>query len=157
MKSKLFLTMLVVFPVLFMNAAQKHKPHVQKQCMDTAITQYDLNQCASRNSHDAESEMKRQYEVVLRKYADDPKFISNFKESQDEWVKYRDAMLKVKYPHADEALSQYGSVFPMCYSLYRERLTTERIKAINEWAKGTIEGDVCSGSVLNSEFLKTVK
>jgi hypothetical protein len=53
--------------------------------------------------------------------------------------------MKVKFP--DREAGSYGSVHPMCWSLYKEELTRERLNVLKTWLDGTEEGDVCSGTV----------
>jgi hypothetical protein len=35
----------------------------------------------------------------------------------------------------------------MCYSAYKEELTRQRIKTLQQWLEGVEEGDVCAGSL----------
>ena len=53
--------------------------------------------------------------------------------------------MKAMFP--DREPGYYGSVQPMCWYTYMTQLTRERIKTLNVWLTGTIEGDVCAGSV----------
>jgi uncharacterized protein YecT (DUF1311 family) len=118
-------------------------------CFDTAQTQVELNSCADKEYAAADAELNRVYQGILKRYKDDPKFIAKFRESQRAWLKYRDAELDARFPHADEGKSThyYGSIFPMCASQYQAQLTRERIAKLAEWLDGTEEGDVCAGSV----------
>ena len=52
--------------------------------------------------------------------------------------------METKFPEKE---IRYGSVLPMCWSIYREELTKDRIKKLKEWLTGTKEGNVCAGSV----------
>jgi uncharacterized protein YecT (DUF1311 family) len=61
------------------------------------------------------------------------------------WIQFRDAEMKMKYPEREDGY--YGSVYPMCWSMYLTQLTTERITTLKQWLDGTEEGDVCAGSV----------
>jgi len=56
----------------------------------------------------------------------------------------RVAEMETKFPEKE---IRYGSVLPMCWSIYREELTKDRIKKLKEWLTGTKEGNVCAGSV----------
>jgi hypothetical protein len=62
---------------------------------------------------------------------------------------FRNAELKVKYPETESGY--YGSVYPMCVSIYLEKLTSERVKTLKGWIDGIEEGDVCRGSVKMNE------
>ena len=97
----------------------------------------------------ADKELNKVYQRILNEYQTDTLFIENLKASQRIWVKFRDAELKVKYPESEPGY--YGSVYPMCVSIYLEKLTRERIRTLKIWLEGIEEGDVCSGSVRSKE------
>jgi uncharacterized protein YecT (DUF1311 family) len=118
----------------------------RSDCYDKAQTQFELNSCAGAEYVGADAELNLVYKEVLEKYKSDSKFIAKFRDAQRAWLKYRDAEFEAKFPHADET-RYYGSVFPMCASQYRARLTRERIIKLREWLNGAEEGDVCAGSV----------
>jgi len=105
----------------------------------------DMNNDANESYKMAEKEMNDIYKAILNDYKSDTVFIKNLKASQKIWITFRDAELKVKYPETDPG--DYGSDYPMCVSIYLERLTRERIKTLKEWIDGIDEGDVCIGSV----------
>ncbi|WP_367271484.1 lysozyme inhibitor LprI family protein [Nonlabens sp.] len=46
------------------------------------------------------------------------------------WITFRDAELKVMYPETEPRY--YGSIHPMCVSIYLEKLTQDRIKTLKE-------------------------
>ena len=52
----------------------------------------------------------------------------------------------MKFPAENKQL-EYGSVYPMCYSLFLKEMTEERTKKLRVWLTGIKEGDICSGSV----------
>jgi uncharacterized protein YecT (DUF1311 family) len=102
-----------------------------------------MNMEAFNNYKKSDKELNSVYQKILKEYASDTLFIKNFKKAQRIWIQYRDAEMEAKYPHPDE----YGSVFPMCYSIVLKNLTEERTKKIKIWLIGIEEGDVCTGSV----------
>jgi uncharacterized protein YecT (DUF1311 family) len=93
----------------------------------------------------ADQELNKVYQKIIKEYAAQPQFIKKLKVAQRLWVQLRDAELAAKYPET----GTYGSVAPMCESVYLESLTRERIKFLQVWLNGIPEGDVCSGSVKN--------
>ena len=111
--------------------------------------QGELNEGASESYKMADKELNDIYKAILNDYKSDTIFIKNLKASQRIWITFRDAELKVKYPETDPR--HYGSVYPMCVSIYLERLTRERIATLKEWIDGIEEGDVCIGSVKMKE------
>jgi hypothetical protein len=85
------------------------------------------------------------YQAILKAYKSDTEFIKNLRASQRIWITFRDAEVKVKYPDREDGY--YGSIHPLCVSLYLEDLTQDRISTLNLWLKGSEEGDGCSGSI----------
>jgi hypothetical protein len=84
------------------------------------------------------------YQTLLQDYKSDTGFIKNMKEAQRQWIKFRDAQVKMKYPLYPNANQ---SVLPMCKYYYLEELTSNRVKELMKWVDGIDEGDVCSGSI----------
>ena len=109
-----------------------------------AQTQLEMNQKAHKDFQKADKELNSVYQKILQEYKSDTAFIKNFKKTQKIWVQLRDAEMKAKYPDRKEG---YGSVEPMCWSMYLKELTEERTKDLRIWLDGIEEGDVCSGSV----------
>lgn len=125
-------------------AARAQKP--VESCFEKANTQLESNECAAKEYSAADAELNRVYKAILEKYKKDPLFIDKLRATQRAWLAYRDAEIDAKYPHAAEG-SYYGSIFPMCDSLYKAQLTQERVEKLREWLDGAEEGDACSGSV----------
>jgi uncharacterized protein YecT (DUF1311 family) len=88
------------------------------------------------------------YNSILSQYKDYTLFINRFKEAQRAWLKYRDAHLESRFPTKIKGnqYSEYGSIYPQCACIELKELTEERIKILEKWLDGTVEGDVCSGS-----------
>jgi uncharacterized protein YecT (DUF1311 family) len=110
-----------------------------------AQTQYELNMEAKKKYEASNKELNEAYNKILREYKTDTSFTKNLKKAQRLWIQFRDAEMKVKFP--DREAGSYGSVHPMCWSLYKEELTRERLNVLKTWLDGTEEGDVCSGTV----------
>ncbi|HLP10718.1 MAG TPA: lysozyme inhibitor LprI family protein [Flavobacteriales bacterium] len=108
-------------------------------------SQAELNQQAHAAFKKADAELNSIYQKILTNYKEDKEFIKNLKATQRIWITFRDAELKMKYPDRKEPM-HYGSIHPMCVSLYLEKLTLERIATLKLWAEGAEEGDGCGGS-----------
>ncbi len=108
-------------------------------------SQEEMISDATTNYQNADKELNSVYQKILKTYSSDIVFIKNFKNAQRIWVQFRDAEMKAKYPEREEGY--YGSVQPMCLSIYMTDLTKERTKKLKIWLTGIEEGDVCSGSV----------
>ena len=110
-----------------------------------AQTQSELNEREHKKYLKVDSELNSTYQKILKEYKSDAIFIKNLKAAQKLWVQFRDAEMKMKYPEREPGY--YGSVQPMCWSIYLAQLTTERINILKQWLDGIEEGDVCAGSV----------
>lgn len=66
------------------------------------------------------------------------------KEAQRQWIKFRDAQVKMKYPAYQDADE---SILPMCRNYYLKELTDNRMQELRLWIDGVEEGDLCSGSI----------
>ena len=91
----------------------------------------------------ADAELNVVYQKILKSYSRETTFIKKFRNAQRLWIQLRDAELAAKYPDS----GTYGSVAPMCESIYLETLTRDRIKFLSVWVTGIEEGEVCLGSV----------
>jgi len=108
-------------------------------------TQAEMNREANDSYKKADKELNDIYKTILTEYKSDTIFIKNLKTAQRIWITFRDAELKVMYPERETGY--YGSVYPMCVSIYLEKLTRERISTLKAWTEGIEEGDACNGSL----------
>ncbi len=108
-------------------------------------TQSQMNQKAAKDFEKSDKELNSVFQQIIKEYSSDTVFIKNLRKAQKLWVQLRDAELEAKFP--DEPDKFYGSVAPMCWSMYKTDLTKERIKKLRVWLIGIKEGDVCAGSV----------
>jgi len=123
-------------------------------CEPEAKSQLDLNACAFKKYQKADAELNRVYREILKKYKNDPVFIKKLRAAQRAWLKFRDAQFEATFPQVLDSHGQYtyGSIFPMCASLYKEELIKSRIKELRLWLDGVEEGELCSGSVPDKEY-----
>jgi uncharacterized protein YecT (DUF1311 family) len=109
-------------------------------------TQSELDEQACGQFHKADVAMNDAYARILKEYANDQQFIAKLKTAQQAWLAYRDAELEALYPKANKQ-AEYGTVYPMCHCSELQFLTEARTKELKRWLDGTIEGDVCAGSL----------
>jgi uncharacterized protein YecT (DUF1311 family) len=114
-------------------------------CCAFGQTQLQMNEDAQKKFLLTEKDLNNVYNKILLSYKADTAFIKNIKISQRLWLKLRDAEMLAKYPEREQGY--YGSVSPMCWSIYKEELTRGRVEKLKIWITGIEEGDVCSGSV----------
>lgn len=105
-----------------------------------------MNDDANKKYQQADRELNTIYSQILKEYKTDTAFIRRIKIAQRLWIQWRDAEMKAVFPAKNERL-EYGSVFPMCYSMQLTDLTNERTKKLKVWINGVQEGEVCGGSV----------
>ncbi len=122
-------------------------------CLESAFTQLEMNACTGINYQKADQELNRVYSEIRKAYADDPKFLEKMKSSQKVWIKLRNADVEMYFPLEDKP-QHYGSVYPMCASEVKTKITLQRIEFLKQWLKGSGEGDICSGSIRNAWILK---
>lgn len=113
--------------------------------ISTAQTQSEMNVEAYNSYMVADKELNKMYDKIRIAYKNDTLFLANLKVAQRAWIQFRDADINARYPNGNK--DYYGSVFPMCQSLYLQSLTEKRISELKLWLDGLEEGDVCSGSV----------
>ncbi|MFC4209712.1 lysozyme inhibitor LprI family protein [Pedobacter lithocola] len=129
-QSQIFLFAFVVMTMLFIAPS-------------FAQSQTAMNIKAYSDFKKADAELNVVYQKILKSYSRETTFIKKFRNAQRLWIQLRDAELAAKYPDS----GTYGSVAPMCESIYLETLTKDRIKFLNIWVTGIEEGEVCLGSV----------
>ena len=100
-------------------------------CLQTAKTQSDLDDCASQKAKAADVELNRVYLVLLAKYGRDANATAKLKAMERDWVTYRDAYVAATYP-ANDKQAEYGTMYPMEVDLLYEELTRTQIAALNE-------------------------
>jgi len=112
-------------------------------------TQSEMNKQANVDLQNADQALNKVYQQILNQYKGDKVFTGNLKKAQRIWIQLRDAEMLAKYPN--RGAGYYGSVQPMCWSMYQTELTLERTKKLKVWLTGIEEGDVCFGSVKRKE------
>lgn len=109
-------------------------------------SQVEENENAAQELKATEEKLAAVLQQVRETYKGDTKFLRALEKSQVAWANYRDAQLNLVFPNRDERLG-YGTVFPMCWSVWKAKLITSRIDELKQWIHGIAEGDVCGGSI----------
>lgn len=112
---------------------------------DPSASQLDLNEGAARDFDAADEKLNKLYQLALKRHKGDALFLQKFQKAQQLWIAFRDAHMEALYPATDKR-GEYGSVYPMCYSIEMTVLTEARSEQLENWAHGVQEGDVCGGS-----------
>jgi uncharacterized protein YecT (DUF1311 family) len=95
-----------------------------------------------------DGQLNKIYNQILKEYKNDTIFLNKLKTAQKAWIKFRDAQLEARFPSNTQSDKNeiYGSVYPMCACIELSKLTEDRIKQLQVWLNGVVEGDVCAGS-----------
>ncbi|MCT4673791.1 MAG: DUF1311 domain-containing protein [Prolixibacteraceae bacterium] len=109
-----------------------------------AQTQFEMNMEAAASYRKADKELNLVYNQIVEEYQTDTLFINCLRKSQRLWIKFRDAELRVRFPHTEHRY--YGSVYPLCKYGLLEELTRYRTKTLRAWIDGE-RCDICNGSV----------
>jgi uncharacterized protein YecT (DUF1311 family) len=116
---------------------QNHHKNPEPCKSNPNMGQADMNECAGRDLRKAESKLEKTLrDIGIRK--DSPE--------QKAWEAYRDAQLAALYPElpVEKIVSEYGSVYPMCYATLKTKLTEGRIRDLKALTSPG-EGDICYG------------
>jgi uncharacterized protein YecT (DUF1311 family) len=116
------LVLSVLLLVISSSAASQSK---QNPCWKKAVAQSEMNRCAGEDSGAADAELNHVYQNLLAKNKGDANTMRKLREAQRAWVAFRDAQLEALYPAQDKQL-EYGSIYPMCYSIVATAMTRER-------------------------------
>ena len=101
-------------------------------CLQNAMTQLKMNECASEEAKSADAELNRVYQQLLSIEKSDSVAMAKIKKAEKIWIAYRDAYIEATYPDEHKQAS-YGSMYPMETGLLYAKLTrqhTEALKAI---------------------------
>ncbi len=91
-----------------------------------AVTQLDMNQCASSNFKQADTELNRTYKQVLAKTSIEQRAL--LKSAQLTWIKYRDADCTFQ-----SSATEGGSAHPMIISACLTHKTEERTAQLKSY------------------------
>ena len=105
-----------------------------QSCSQTATTQTELSQCAGEELKKTEARLA----AMLKRLGIDPN-----SPEEKAWEAYRDVQLKAIYPPVSDERVEYGSIYPMCWAMLKQKLTESRIRDLK--ALTVSEGDGCLG------------
>jgi uncharacterized protein YecT (DUF1311 family) len=88
--------------------------------------------------------LQRLVDSILEKHPADKSFVQKFRAAEQAWARYRDAELAARFPAQDPNV-EYGSMFPMCWSLEHARMSRERMRTLGPWLSNDTQ-DSCRGS-----------
>jgi len=105
------------------------QPSLQRGCEDSALTQAELNKCASDRAKRADDDLKAAYASLLDAASDDKAAQLKFRALERAWLRFRDAYLAAAFPASDKQLT-YGSMYPMEYDDLVEEITRQQIGCV---------------------------
>ncbi len=116
----------------------------------SCIAQYSQGQKelaidAANSLKEAKANMQHVLKTIKNIYKEDQLFLENLEKAQKAWETLQKAELELKYPTSKQ--DQFGSILPICFAYYKADLINQRTNQLRYWIKGTIEGDVCTGTL----------
>jgi uncharacterized protein YecT (DUF1311 family) len=121
-----------------------------KDCIETAMTQLEMNECSGISYKEADAELNRVYKQIRKVYQADKEFLNKLKMAQRAWIKLRDADFELQFPPT----GKYGSIFPMCANEFKTQLTLQRVEFLKRWLVGSDDSEACPGSIMSSRSIK---
>jgi len=88
-------------------------------------TQFELNQCAARARDRADAELNKVYRELLKDTGAAER--AKLRAAQLAWIKFRDAQCDY-----ESVGNKGGSIYPMVFSFCLAKMTTERVKQLQE-------------------------
>lgn len=106
--------------------------------------QIEMNACAYDSFVEADKELNQVYKALLRKEDNNKIFVQKLRAAQKAWLAFRDAELEAMYA-CEEADSRicWGSMHPLCYLSYKEKLTRDRTSRLKELFEQGPPADAC--------------
>lgn len=97
---------------------------------NNAGTQREMEACASDDFKEADSELNKTYQALLKKEAGDPLFIRKLRDAQRAWLAFLNADLDAQFACPEKQSKQvcWGSQYGMAYLSRKAELTRERTK-----------------------------
>lgn len=124
----------VLFTGLIISPGFAQSSKQYRVCSKKAMTQQEMNACASQEAARVDAELNVVYRALLSKAANNPEAVPKIKALQRALIAYRDAYMDAMYPAADKQ-AEYGTVYPLEVDLLRAKLTRQQIAAVRELLK----------------------
>lgn len=140
-------TVLLAFALLCVaGSASADQPMSDQQVVDhycaKASTQVDMDACAGNALSDADRQLNATYQTVLKKWGAFPDMIAKLRQSQRDWLAYRDADIKARFAIEDaESVVDRGSAYPAAHAFYQAGLEFERTARLCEYLRGAAYGE----------------
>ena len=107
-------------------------------CWKTALTQFAMNNCASKDEKKANQELEKAYQSVIKKIR--PESQIKIKKARAAWTAYVSEECEFEY-----LSSKFGSVYPMLLSNCRTQLADEYTKRLTKTLECSKEDEFCGG------------
>ena len=146
MRSTFPLLVLLLGLTIWTPAAQPQAtapPTVKLNCdhwYEQSLTQGEMNQCAARDAKEANRRLNIIYRKLLAQFKNEPAAVQKLREVERAWILYRDEDMAALWPlkDTDQALGEYGSIWPMCYSGDLQSVTGERTALLEQISDKTL-------------------
>jgi uncharacterized protein YecT (DUF1311 family) len=115
------------------------------------ITFYFLKSAAGPNRgstqsglKSADDELNTVYKEIMAQYWNDTIFIKNARDAQRQWIKFRDAQVKMKFPPYP---GWNRDSLQNCIDTYLTLLTNLRVQELKKWTEESLSESACKGSI----------
>ncbi|WNZ47691.1 lysozyme inhibitor LprI family protein [Leptolyngbya boryana CZ1] len=130
------LVMIGVMSAISQHATAQNKPtpsenlprNIRVDCKNQQ-TQFDMNFCANQQARAADRKLNQAYQKLIRSYKGSRRE-SQLVAAQQAWIKFRDTNCTFT-----SAAYEGGSIQPMVYSNCIEKMTNDRTKQLEDFAK----------------------
>lgn len=104
------------------------------KCND-AGTQREMEACARDDFNEADKELNRIYQALLKKQAHDTLFVSKLRAAQRAWLAFLNADLDAQFAcrEGESRSACWGSQYAMAYMKRKAELTRERTKHLQRF------------------------
>jgi uncharacterized protein YecT (DUF1311 family) len=103
------------------------------ECLNTAMTQAEINRCAREEARRADAALKDVYDKLLAAVAKDPQAVAKIAAADKAWTAYRNAYAEAMWPAENKQI--YGTIFPTNSALLYASLTRTHIDDVTELLK----------------------
>lgn len=126
MKIAIFTKILLLSTTLYAN---------EIQCKEDG-TQIEMNRCAYEVFKKSDKMLNKAYKKLREKHKNDKNYLTNLKNSQLLWIKFRDAELELIFTCEDENKRIcFGSMYPLLYNSEKETITKARTKVLQRYLR----------------------
>jgi len=94
-----------------------------------------------------DEELNRVYQQLIREYSYDSSFVEKIRNTQRNWLTFRDSEVEMKFPQ--DKYPKSSNAIENCRFEYLSELTEKRTSHLKQWLSGTEDFIACSGTIFS--------